>query len=242
VCGHAGEYSRAAGNGVLAAGLGRCPRPVCPPPRPHGEPAAVAGLSDAPGGLREMCAKVSPERMRWVPGPRSYEVPLRRRVAECSEPPPYVGGAWSVEAEGPPTGERQGPRRPGEETVVAAAELGVGGDCTEAAWKGPIRSGMVPAVRSPARRCRSWRTGGETNRVADRRDNAPAATLDVIPPRSLRHGSANVRRAYGNWKSRTSSGWERACTPTRSADPAVRYSKCKNASGHGVVIDAMDPA
>ena len=32
-------------------------------------------------------------------------------------------------------------------------------------------------------------------------DNAPAAKIDVILAEVARHGAANVRRAYGDWKS-----------------------------------------
>jgi len=32
-------------------------------------------------------------------------------------------------------------------------------------------------------------------------DNAPASKIDVILAEVARHGAANVRRAYGDWKS-----------------------------------------
>ena len=36
-------------------------------------------------------------------------------------------------------------------------------------------------------------------------DNAPAAKIDMVLAELARHGIANVRRAYGNWKSPTGS-------------------------------------
>ena len=32
-------------------------------------------------------------------------------------------------------------------------------------------------------------------------DNAPSAKIDLVLAEVARHGVANVRRAYGNWKS-----------------------------------------
>src|SRR5680860_982902 len=39
-------------------------------------------------------------------------------------------------------------------------------------------------------------------------DNAPASKIDVILAEVARHGSANVRRAYGDWKSPHLKSWE----------------------------------
>lgn len=72
-------------------------------------------------------------------------------------------------------------------------------------------------------------------------DNAPAAKIDVILAEVASHGVANVRRAYGNWKSPHLKPWEAALQPY-----AIRpiqqfdYSKGKNASDMAMVIDAMD--
>ncbi|MCD9027332.1 NYN domain-containing protein [Luteimonas sp. BDR2-5] len=72
-------------------------------------------------------------------------------------------------------------------------------------------------------------------------DNAPAAKIDVILAEIARHGVANVRRAYGNWKSQHLSGWEKvlheyAIRPIQQ----FAYSTGKNASDMAMVIDAMD--
>lgn len=72
-------------------------------------------------------------------------------------------------------------------------------------------------------------------------DNAPAAKIDVILDEIARHGSANVRRAYGNWKSQHLVGWEKklhayAIRPIQQ----FAYSTGKNASDMAMVIDAMD--
>ncbi len=72
-------------------------------------------------------------------------------------------------------------------------------------------------------------------------DNAPASKIDVILAEIARHGSANVRRAYGNWKSPHLKQWEATLF-----DSAIRpmqqfaYSSGKNASDMAMVIDAMD--
>lgn len=56
-----------------------------------------------------------------------------------------------------------------------------------------------------------------------------------------RHGVANVRRAYGNWKSQHLNGWEKqlhanAIRPIQQ----FAYSTGKNASDMAMVVDAMD--
>lgn len=72
-------------------------------------------------------------------------------------------------------------------------------------------------------------------------DNAPASKIDVILAEVARHGAANVRRAYGDWKSPNLKPWE-----TTLHAYAIRpiqqfaYSRGKNASDMAMVIDAMD--
>jgi uncharacterized protein (TIGR00288 family) len=72
-------------------------------------------------------------------------------------------------------------------------------------------------------------------------DNAPASKVDVVLAEVARHGVANVRRAYGNWKSPHLQQWKAALHPY-----AIRpmqqfaYSIGKNASDMAMVIDAMD--
>lgn len=72
-------------------------------------------------------------------------------------------------------------------------------------------------------------------------DNAPASKIDVILAEVARHGAANVRRAYGNWKSPHLKPWEEtlhayAIRPIQQFD----YSRGKNASDMAMVIDGMD--
>jgi len=72
-------------------------------------------------------------------------------------------------------------------------------------------------------------------------DNAPAAKIDVILAEVARHGVANVRRAYGDWKNPHIKQWEGvlheyAIRPIQQ----FAYSKGKNASDMAMVIDAMD--
>lgn len=72
-------------------------------------------------------------------------------------------------------------------------------------------------------------------------DNAPASRIDVILSEVARHGVANVRRAYGNWKSPHLKGWE-AVLHEYAIRPMQQfaYSSGKNASDMAMVIDAMD--
>ena len=72
-------------------------------------------------------------------------------------------------------------------------------------------------------------------------DNAPAAKLDVILAEVARHGVANVRRAYGDWKNPHLKSWE-ACLHQYAIRPVQQfaYSRGKNASDMAMVIDAMD--
>lgn len=72
-------------------------------------------------------------------------------------------------------------------------------------------------------------------------DNAPASKIEVILAEIARHGVANVRRAYGNWKSQHLVGWEK-CLHTWAIQPIQQfaYSSGKNASDMAMVIDAMD--
>ncbi len=72
-------------------------------------------------------------------------------------------------------------------------------------------------------------------------DNAPASKIDEVLAEVARHGVANVRRAYGNWKSPNLKSWEAvlheyAIRPIQQFD----YSKGKNASDMAMVVDAMD--
>lgn len=72
-------------------------------------------------------------------------------------------------------------------------------------------------------------------------DNAPAAKIEAILAEVARYGVANVRRAYGNWKSQSLKGWE-AVLHEYAIRPMQQfaYSKGKNASDMALVIDAMD--
>ena len=72
-------------------------------------------------------------------------------------------------------------------------------------------------------------------------DNSPASKIDVILAELAKIGVVNVRRAYGNWKKDGLKGWEAvlheyAIRPVQQFD----YSKGKNATDMGMVIEAMD--
>jgi uncharacterized LabA/DUF88 family protein len=72
-------------------------------------------------------------------------------------------------------------------------------------------------------------------------DNAPASKIDLVMNELSRHGIANVRRAYGNWKSPHLKSWE-AVLHSYAIRPIQQfaYSRGKNASDMAMVIDAMD--
>ena len=72
-------------------------------------------------------------------------------------------------------------------------------------------------------------------------DNAPASKIDEVLAEVARHGVANVRRAYGNWKSPHLKQWE-AVLHEYAIRPIQQfaYSKGKNASDMAMVVDAMD--
>lgn len=72
-------------------------------------------------------------------------------------------------------------------------------------------------------------------------DNAPAAKIEPILNELARHGVANVRRAYGNWKSSHLQKWEQVLHPN-AIQPMQQfaYSTGKNASDMAMVVDAMD--
>jgi len=72
-------------------------------------------------------------------------------------------------------------------------------------------------------------------------DNAPASKIEEVLAEVARHGVANVRRAYGNWKSPSLKGWE-AVLHEYAIRPIQQfaYSRGKNASDMAMVIDAMD--
>lgn len=72
-------------------------------------------------------------------------------------------------------------------------------------------------------------------------DNAPASKIEAILSEIAKYGVANIRRAYGNWKSPTLKSWEEclheyAIRPIQQFD----YTKGKNATDVAMIIDAMD--
>jgi uncharacterized protein (TIGR00288 family) len=72
-------------------------------------------------------------------------------------------------------------------------------------------------------------------------DNAPAAKIEAVIAELANYGVANIRRAYGNWRSSTLNSWaeclhEYAIRPVQQFD----YTKGKNATDIAMVIEAMD--
>lgn len=72
-------------------------------------------------------------------------------------------------------------------------------------------------------------------------DNAPASKIDAIVSEIAKYGVANIRKAYGNWKSPALKTWEEclheyAIRPVQQFD----YTKGKNATDAAMIIDAMD--
>lgn len=72
-------------------------------------------------------------------------------------------------------------------------------------------------------------------------DNAPAGKIEFILSELASHGMVNIRRAYGNWKKRGLSGWEKVLHD-HAIQPSQHFDliKGKNASDIGLVIEAMD--
>lgn len=72
-------------------------------------------------------------------------------------------------------------------------------------------------------------------------DNSPASKIDEILDELANYGVINIRRAYGDWKSRHLSAWEDvlheyAIQPIQQ----FAYTKGKNATDSAMIIDAMD--
>lgn len=72
-------------------------------------------------------------------------------------------------------------------------------------------------------------------------DNAPAAKLPLILAELSKYGTANVRRAYGDWTTPRLKSWtaqlhEYAIRPIQQ----FNYSKGKNATDIAMVIDALE--
>ena len=72
-------------------------------------------------------------------------------------------------------------------------------------------------------------------------DNAPASKIDAIVSEIAKYGVANIRKAYGNWKSPSLKTWEE-CLPEYAIRPVQQfdYTKGKNATDAAMIIDAMD--
>ncbi|HIK33409.1 MAG TPA: NYN domain-containing protein [Oscillatoriales cyanobacterium M59_W2019_021] len=72
-------------------------------------------------------------------------------------------------------------------------------------------------------------------------DNAPASKIDAILSEIAKYGVANIRKAYGNWKSPSLKGWEN-CLHEYAIHPVQQfdYTKGKNATDAALIIDAMD--
>jgi uncharacterized LabA/DUF88 family protein len=72
-------------------------------------------------------------------------------------------------------------------------------------------------------------------------DNSPASKIDEILDELANYGVINIRRAYGDWKSRHLNAWEEvlheyAIQPIQQ----FAYTKGKNATDSAMIIDAMD--
>ncbi|MFG3819124.1 NYN domain-containing protein [Limnothrix redekei] len=72
-------------------------------------------------------------------------------------------------------------------------------------------------------------------------DNAPASKIEAIIAEIAKYGVANIRRAYGNWKSAGLKAWE-DCLHEHAIRPVQQfdYTKGKNATDAAMIIDAMD--
>lgn len=57
-------------------------------------------------------------------------------------------------------------------------------------------------------------------------DNAPAAKIAAIVSEIAKYGIANIRRAYGNWKSRALKSWEE-CLQEYAICPVLQFDLAK---------------
>jgi uncharacterized LabA/DUF88 family protein len=72
-------------------------------------------------------------------------------------------------------------------------------------------------------------------------DNSPAGKIDEVLDELAKYGVINIRRGYGDWKSRHLKAWEEvlheyAIQPMQQ----FAYTKGKNATDAAMIIDAMD--
>lgn len=72
-------------------------------------------------------------------------------------------------------------------------------------------------------------------------DNAPASKIEFIIAELATIGRVNIRRAYGNWKKPSLSGWENLL-PEYAIQSMQQFDivKGKNATDMALLIDAMD--
>ena len=72
-------------------------------------------------------------------------------------------------------------------------------------------------------------------------DNAPASKIEFIISELATLGQVNIRRAYGNWKKPSLSGWEKVLAEY-AIQPIQQFDivKGKNATDMALLIDAMD--
>jgi uncharacterized LabA/DUF88 family protein len=72
-------------------------------------------------------------------------------------------------------------------------------------------------------------------------DNAQPATAEALLAEVAKYGTANVKRAYGDWTGSSLKGWKDELL-TQSIQPIQQfaYTRGKNATDAAMVIDAMD--
>lgn len=72
-------------------------------------------------------------------------------------------------------------------------------------------------------------------------DNAQYSSIDALLAEVSNYGSANIKRAYGNWTSNHLSGWKDALH-TLAIQPIQQFSYTtgKNSTDSALIIDAMD--
>lgn len=72
-------------------------------------------------------------------------------------------------------------------------------------------------------------------------DNVSSKYIDHIYKNLSQYGEINIRKAYGNWKSKHLSGWEKTLQK-HSIQPYQQfaYTENKNATDIAIVIDVMD--
>ena len=170
--------------------------------------SGCAGCYTALQRARAVCRGVR-RRRRARPARRLRQLPRRRRSTACRATP----------------ARSRCSAQPGP--LPEALPFG------EAELK-PLRGGETLAWQLVAERPRMTETTSPRIALLIDADNSPSSKIDVILAELATSATANIRRAYGNWKKHGCKGWEeRAARARDPADAAVRLQQGQERDRHG---------